>query len=763
MSMASQAPLIVLAKSLGKDGVAGALGPLAEAICGSLAIVTDAALHGEAAVQAVAASSFAALAGGGRARLVQRDGREWCCADGAADLAPAVERLLDEAPGRIEVTAVDGAGTLVQLSSGSSAVWLEGAPVPRAKWPALRILATGVELALAAAAQSRGKLDALEEIRGLQHVALRILSAGDLDDILFSISQETKRLLSADICGVFLRDGDELVMRNCIGNLTRNIAKIRLLRGQGLAGRVFQTGLHCVVGDYLTSDAVSQEYAEIARAERIRSALGAPLRINDELIGVLEVWRRRRSTFTEADVRRLLALSTLTAIAIHNCRLFEIQRIAVDELTVANERLRQQNDVIRRSAAISGQVIQALLDGGGLAAISRIVGRHTDAEVTFLTPDLQPMGDLPEAPWCHAWMPELRRAIDDGGSFQGKKTTTLPIAGRWLSIRAVIAGRDHVGWLCACSARAPDDLHEITIGQAAMAAALNHLEQRAAAQARAQTLGAVALDLLEGRGHARETAMARAKELQIDLSGTLRILHLAVEGLPRADAAAGGGAIGDERHGRPVQEIVERRLDQLHVLRLSIARGNVFVAVVAAGDPARLKATLKAIDDDLVRKLGHPSSFWGVSGPCHSAHSLHSAHREAAATLAVARTLGAAHNVAVHDELGLVGLLFKVRSDAELDRFVADTLGEVLAHDAGHHGVLTKTVRAYLDCNCSQNAAARKLFVHEKTVRYRLSQFEALSGLDLARHEDRVRVDLALGMDAIARVARDAGEERPTR
>ena len=109
--------------------------------------------------------------------------------------------------------------------------------------------------------------------------------------------------------------------------------------------------------------------------------------------------------------------------------------------------------------------------------------------------------------------------------------------------------------------------------------------------------------------------------------------------------------------------------------------------------------------------------------------------------------------------MGAVGLLLKVKNDADLGSFVHATLGKVLAHDAGHHGVLTKTVRAYLDCNCAQQSTARRLFVHEKTVRYRLNRFEALSGLDLSRHEDRMRVDLALGMHAVARVADGGGSQ----
>ena len=710
----------------------------------ALTAMADASFSGDAVVKEVAAQSFAAFASGASARVVERVGENWKYVDDRADVPGSVAGLLNDASNAAEVASVPGVGVLVPVSSGSIGVLLCGAAVPEQRWPALRVLATSFELALAAATQTQGKLDALEEISGLQQIARRILSAGDLDDILFSISQETKRLLSADICGVFLRDQDQMVMRHCVGNHTRNIAKIRLLRGQGLAGRVFATGSHCVVDDYLNSEIVSQEYAELVRAERIRSALGAPLRVNGELIGVLEVWRRRKSTFTEADVRRLLALSSLTAIAIRNAELYETQKSALEKLTQANEQLQKQNEVIRQSAEITGAVIQALLDGGGLKSIARIVADYAHAEVAFLTCDLQAMAGFHLPPWVLPHLQAIERVVVNNAELAGNTTIPLDLADGWLSLRRVMAGRDHVGWICTLSAPPPDRLHEIAIGHAAMATALHHLEQRAAIQARAESVGAVLWDLLEGTAHARHAATGRARELQVDLSGPLRVLHLTVIGMDEAWT-------GPTEHAlKSIQDVFERALGKAGGLRLMAVRGHLLVAVVTACDSAQIKATLKAIDNAVVREVCGLRTYWGVSAPCSGIGHLHAGHREAAATTLMVRRLGFGRNVAIHEELGVIGLLLKVKTDADLGQFVKDTLSKVIAHDAKHHGVLTKTVRAYFQCNCAQQATAMKLYVHGKTVRYRLNQFEALTGLDLNRHEDRMLVDLALGMHAIA-------------
>ncbi|MCE9658304.1 MAG: helix-turn-helix domain-containing protein [Burkholderiales bacterium] len=716
----------------------------------ALIAMADAALISDEVVKTVAATSFAIFADGGSASVLERSGEDWKHADDRSDVPTPLARMLNAVSQSAQVSRVEGVGVLVSVNSGSIGVLLRNLEISESRWPALRILATGFELALASAMQSRGKLDALEEIRGFQQIARRILCAGDLDEILFSICQETKRLLAADICGVFLRDQDYMVMRDCVGNQTKNIEKIRLARGQGLAGRVFETGLHCVVSDYLTSEILTQENADLVRSERIRSALGAPLRVSEELIGVLEVWRRRKSTFTEADVRRIRTLASLTAIAINNAELYGSQKSVVEQLTVANETLQKQNVVIRQSANITDEFIQALLDGEGLPAISRIVASYANAEMAFLTSDFETMAGLPTASWLDEFLPLMRQAAAENHAQQNRGTITLQFSDRWMSLRPVIAGRDRVGWVCALSEEKPAQLQEIAIGQAAMACALNYQEQHAAARARADTRSGILWDLLEGTVYARQAAANRAKEQRIDLSGSIRIVHLTAEGLAANGDSDKPLTEAVEHKLRLVQEIFERGFSKAGVLRLMAVRGSLFVAAITTKESQQIKAILKSVGDSITLEVSNLQVFWGVSAPCDAPGNLHTAHSEAASATVLVRKLGFGKNVAIHEELGVIGLLLKVRSDADLGKFVRDTLSKVIAHDSKHHGVLMRTVRTYFDCNCAQQAASQKLYVHEKTVRYRLTQFQTLTGLDLNNHEDRMLVHLAIGMYSIA-------------
>jgi purine catabolism regulator len=73
-------------------------------------------------------------------------------------------------------------------------------------------------------------------------------------------------------------------------------------------------------------------------------------------------------------------------------------------------------------------------------------------------------------------------------------------------------------------------------------------------------------------------------------------------------------------------------------------------------------------------------------------------------------------------------------------------LGGVLDYDRDHPSDLTGTIEAFLanDCNLQRTAAA--MFVHPKTVRYRLDKVQAMAGLDFGCQHDRFEAQLAISI-----------------
>ena len=108
-----------------------------------------------------------------------------------------------------------------------------------------------------------------------------------------------------------------------------------------------------------------------------------------------------------------------------------------------------------------------------------------------------------------------------------------------------------------------------------------------------------------------------------------------------------------------------------------------------------------------------------------------------------ARRLGSTAALA-YDELGVVRLLIGTPDAADIHAFMQEMLGPLLAYDEERNGALVPMLEAFFAEDCRQRDAAARLFVHPKTLRYRLEKIRELTGLDLASHTDRMRADLAL-------------------
>ncbi|MFD1202268.1 PucR family transcriptional regulator [Leucobacter albus] len=68
-------------------------------------------------------------------------------------------------------------------------------------------------------------------------------------------------------------------------------------------------------------------------------------------------------------------------------------------------------------------------------------------------------------------------------------------------------------------------------------------------------------------------------------------------------------------------------------------------------------------------------------------------------------------------------------------------------YDGRHRADLLPSLRAYVECGFNAREAARQLGIHPNTLRYRLGRAEELTGIDLARADDRLLVSLQLAME----------------
>lgn len=675
---------------------------------------------------------------GVRARVLLHAGgswREWSALDDGADrpCAPTPEGMSEwDRPRRFEERV------FIPVVTGALGLMVEGPMGGIEESADIGVLRQCVALALQTCERQRIASQNLDEVQALQRVATRILKSHDLGEILLHITQEAKRLLSADICGVLLGEGDQIVMKRCVGNHSPQTASLRMGPGQGLAGRVLERREPSAVEDYLTSDDISRDFFHLAEVEMVRSALAAPLLGRDAVIGVLEVWRRRPSTFTALDNIRLVALANLTSIAIENAELYASQRQMVDELGRANEALSQRYNTVGSLSNLTQNLMQILLQGGGLAAMVASAGNFLQAEVAIVDSEGVSLA------WSEASdpadvLPRIVRHLPLDASAGTRSATTDRLVienddGRWCAQPLLVEG-DNVGWVLGRVGPGSVEITELTLTQVAMIAAVHRLEQRAASRARSETIDAIVWDLLRSDEATRAAALDRASDVRLDLGGPLRLYICEV----------GPAAGSPDRAVSAVRSQIARVIQGAKPNGVrAVATHGLMLAILCADEPLDDAERLaRRVAQRLTEELGGRLVLVGGSSRCAHAHGLPVAYREAMIAMDVARQFKRTGAV-VYDRAGVVGMLLSLRHEAGMQRFLELNFGQLLREDAKLRDQLLQTLRVFFDANCSHEAAAQRLGVHRKTISARISKISELTGLDFSTHDDRLIADLSL-------------------
>ncbi|QEC50306.1 hypothetical protein FSW04_23795 [Baekduia soli] len=197
---------------------------------------------------------------------------------------------------------------------------------------------------------------------------------------------------------------------------------------------------------------------------------------------------------------------------------------------------------------------------------------------------------------------------------------------------------------------------------------------------------------------------------------------------------------------------------------LTAALRDEAVSGLVATSGSHVCALLPGFDDDelfelgrrllerLVARLGAaPAVGVGRAVPAGDARR---SYHEARCALE-ARTLGAAGHangngtaaratIATYRDLGSFQLLLSLQDSDALRLFCESLLGPIESGEGHYGGELMRSLEAFIECNGQWEAAARRLYCHRHTLRYRIRKIEELTGRDLASARDRIEFWLAL-------------------
>jgi len=315
----------------------------------------------------------------------------------------------------------------------------------------------------------------------------------------------------------------------------------------------------------------------------------------------------------------------------------------------------------------------------------------------------------------------------------GAETTGLPQA--WL-----VAIKDSGGL---------SEFDRVVLHQAVTVVALELLRRHVAASTERRLAGDVLSELVSGTVSGPD--LARRLE-PFGLGGRVTALVLSPPartggkgGGPEAFEAALAGALRDEAVSGLVAtanthvcallpgfldeelfELSQRVLDRV-VAKMGAVPAAGAGRAVAAGDARRAYHEARCALE--ARTLGRPVGA-EVNGNGHGANGNGNGSGKP--------------TIATYRDLGSFQLLLSLQDSDALRLFCESLLGPIETGEGHYGGELMRSLEAFIECNGQWEAAARRLYCHRHTLRYRIRKIEELTGRDLASARDRIEFWLAL-------------------
>lgn len=286
-------------------------------------------------------------------------------------------------------------------------------------------IAASLELGRLLASEQRERLRA----EGMHEVVKGINRSLNPAVVIKTALDELQKVTQHDGSSIWLRDGDDLWMAACTG-ITLPWAGLRIdQRARSATSEVFRTRTLVAIDDVYNDPRWVHWFDDY----KARSWLGAPMMIEDEVIGVLCIERTLPGA-RMIDAAPLQALADSAAIAVYNARLFDQAQAAA--AAEERERLaRDLHDAVTQtifSASILAEALPLQLNTQPHRAEAtveklQLLTRGALAEMRSLLVELRPKG-LNEAS-----LEILIRHLAD--ALAGKSSIATTVKGAWNGTR----------------------------------------------------------------------------------------------------------------------------------------------------------------------------------------------------------------------------------------------------------------------------------------------------------------------------------------
>lgn len=194
-------------------------------------------------------------------------------------------------------------------------------------------------------------LGKIKQLTALYEIGKSLSSTLDLDELLQKSLELLRDRFGYPLCVILLldREKEELYVKQVIGRGFEEVKDLRFRVGlDGIVGWVARTG-----EPYYAPD-VSKDSKYIIGLPHVKSEAAFPLKIREQVIGVLDVESDEPMGFDEEDLKVLASLASQVSIFIENAQLFHQLKQTLKDLKQAQDQMVQAEKLRAMGEMASG-------------------------------------------------------------------------------------------------------------------------------------------------------------------------------------------------------------------------------------------------------------------------------------------------------------------------------------------------------------------------------------------------------------------------
>jgi len=423
--------------------------------------------------------------------------------------------------------------------------------------------------------------------------------------------------------------------------------------------------------------------------------------------------------------------------------------------------IQEQNELLKKTIAIHGQLTKMVLNGEDMPAIACAAGRLIGGTVivedqffrlsAYFSPVMTTKKD-PPAFSARDIFNDWRYRHIAATLTQEKRSVLLPaepaknMVSRFIS--PIVIGREVLGYVNILKNSAGfTKFDQMILDCIVTVFALKMMQDRAVAEVETRYKDDFVDNLISGSFYSEASIIERACYLGYNLNQPHQVLVINFDTPPRSLTQPGR----DERQylhfKNQLVEVIKAAINSCNRHGM-IAAKNDEIIIITALTGNDLHSSAADLAQDVQKRVNMQFSqvtiSIGIGRICHTPKDFSQSYQEARRALKVIKGLNQSNAVISFDSLGTFGLLLNAANQQDLLAFMNEQIGKLLKYDTRHKSQLVETLHLYFIYDGNIKEAARAAAVTPSGFKYRLGKICEVGGFTLKDPNKRFDLQMAL-------------------